>query len=400
MVYYVSRLGLKLKGFCTFGTLPTTVEKFLAMSSYTKIQLLTRKVAVGGELGFLDACLDAINDEYRKSIIDVKLEIKAKYMQELLDWNIQKLEKTKWWIGFGKGCDKLESQSEKHTQMQTEIQKHELGMDLIGLFLKINVFVLSLVNEKTLDILSRSTIFNPEWDTIVILNWIGKGYEILFKSCDSNATKELQKQQFLFTKKEDNGVVDFLNTTFEQNNRDAQLLKQSYIAIGKITKSLQKQVIAQVLNIENKIIGFIINDNEWFCPAIESPPVPLLPVRQFYKSSEANYSIELLKRMSLMYPEYKVVKQITNSDGYVVGLALDNGTICPLKVDPSFVISDIKKEDYKLTPYIENVTHFLIEKNEDKNSARHFREETKNSRKNMNKMFMLFLIEFHKVLSR
>lgn len=39
------------------------------MASYTNTPLLTRKVAVGGELGFLDACLDAINDEYRKSVL-------------------------------------------------------------------------------------------------------------------------------------------------------------------------------------------------------------------------------------------------------------------------------------------------------------------------------------------
>lgn len=126
-----------------------------------------------------------------------------------------------------------------------------------------------------------------------MLNWIGKGYEILFKSSESNSTKELQKQQFIFTKKEK--LIDFLNTTFEQNNNDAQLLKQSYIALEKITKSLQKQVVAQLLNTDNRIIGFILDDeNDWLCPAIDSPPVPLLPVRQFYVSGEAYRSVLLL----------------------------------------------------------------------------------------------------------
>lgn len=125
----------------------------------------------------------------------------------------------------------------------------------------------------------------------------------------------------------------------------------------------------------------------------------MLPVRHFYNSSKADYSIELLKRLSSLYPEYNVVKQITNNDDCVIGLTLENGTICPLKIDPSFVLPNITKEHYKLTPYIENVTHFLVDKNDDMNSAKHFREQTKDAKKNMNKLFMLFLIEFHKTLT-
>lgn len=112
-------------------------------SACTESSTLIRKIAVGGESGFLDACLDAIDDEYRKSVLEVKTTIKSRYIEQLNTFHNQRIEKTKWWIGFGKFLS-------FHKDINDEIQKHDFGMDLIGLFLKMNIFVLSLVNEKTL----------------------------------------------------------------------------------------------------------------------------------------------------------------------------------------------------------------------------------------------------------
>ena len=137
-------------------------------------------------------------NEYRSSTIDEKASFKSLISSEIMASVQANSNQLKWWINFGK-FSKLGLEFTDDSILQTHFQ----GIDLIGMFIKMNIFVLSVKNEKTLDTIYRTTVFDPKWDSLFVLYWVGKGYEIVFKSYESKSTKELQKSQFLFKAKYD-----------------------------------------------------------------------------------------------------------------------------------------------------------------------------------------------------
>jgi hypothetical protein len=364
MVYYISRLGLKLQGMSTFGIMPNVVSKLLSMSGYADIDSLTRKIVLNGDSGFLDAILDVMDETYRKSTIDVKKNIRKEYYKRIITKMNESHLNTKW-IGFGK----------YHRDFLSDnIYKHEFGMDILGLFFDINIIVLELKDEKNIDKISRTTTFSLDKDTLFIVNWCGKirgGYELVFKqdtSMKTTKTKELLKSQFIFSSNNDSKLLNFLNELFIKHSYPALKMTNTFKIKDLLEKVFNTPIISQVVDFKNECIGLVLkdkfNNENWMFPIPKSPPLPI--IEHYYDSIEELKGNEnIINNLLLLEKhskEFSIKTQITNSSEEIIALLLENGTICPIR-NTSNLGLNVLRIYQKCVPYVEGITHYSFTDN-------------------------------------
>jgi hypothetical protein len=402
LVYYISRIGTKLKGFSMFGTLPLVVNKFfcmaenLANSNY--LTTFIRKIAINGENGFLDACLDALDDRYKKATIEEKSKHLIHYKRVISEWIQQHKPKFESWVRFG---------NLDLTKMN--MLKHNHSIDIIGMYFNVNIFVLELKNENFLKKLDRTMLYNSNVPSIFILYWEGKGYEIVFKSNDDDSGKEIKREQFLFKKSDHEDIVlesksmqndvendshflAFLCRVFEEHSVDAAKLKMSHEISIQVTDIFNKKVVGQFVNFNNKTVGLIMED-EWMLPIFESPPIPNLNIRKTFRKSPPQTIVGKLMFLSRSSPGFKIMTQIINDNNVVIAFLLQNGLICPIEESQFFKI-DCPTINQKLIPYIEGITHFSTENILNYGDAR---TSYMNVQKKKKYRFALLLKELHPI---
>ena len=415
LVYYISRIGTKLKGFSTFGTLPLVVNKFLCMANNLAnsdyLSTFIRKIAINANYGFLDACLDAVDDKYRRASMEEKRICLDNYKHQILEWINNNKANFDWWISFGK----LKTHFDSLTLL-----KHTYSLDILGMFFNMNIFVLELKNEYCLQRLNRTVQYNREIPSLFILYWEDKGYEIIFKSNDDDSGKEIKKQQFLFKHSDSNiGVIDniqddisseheignicvsdesnlleYLCDVFDEHSLDAANLKYSCEVIDKIDKTFKQKVTAQFVDNENKTVGLITSDG-WMCPIPESPPIPHMMTQKNISKCSPQFTVGKLSLLSRIYPEFTIVKQVVNNNNIVIAFLLNNGTISPIEESQFFRI-DKPTINQKLIPYVEGITHFTTENVNKYDDAR---ITYMNTLKKKKQYFEIMLTEIHKVVT-
>ena len=417
LVYYISRIGTKLKGFSTFGTLPLVVNKFLSMTgNLTNSDYLStfiRKVAINGDSGFLDACLDAVDDKYRKASIEEKGNCLSNYKKLISEWFLKNKCDIDWWISFGKQ-KRFSDNNLKEAELlyNDNLLKHTNSLDIIGMFFNVNIFVLELKNEHVMEKLNRTVLYDKNIPTLFILYWEGKGYEIVFKSNDQDSGKEIKKHQFLFQYYiqandtdemiavkdnqpcDENDLLEYLSNVFEEHSDDASKLKYAREAIDKINTVFKQKVMSQFINNENKTVGLITTDG-WMCPIEESPPIPYMAIQKSICKCYPHITVSKLSALSRVYPEFTIIKQILNHKNIVIGFLLKNDTICPIDESQFFKI-DKPTINQKLIPYIEGITHFTVENIHKQGDAR---ITYMNTLKKKKYYFELLLTEIHKIIT-
>ena len=401
VVYYISCLGFKLKGFATFGTLPVLVEKLLAMSQSPVVSKLIRKASLKG---FLHAIMDVCVDRYRKGTIADKNTMEQQYKTDIIKRSLtinSSQNPLQHWIGFG---------SSSLTLFTADLlDHHQFGADLASLYFQVNVFVLIMKNSTTLDHIYRNTLIIPGKPVIFLLYWDQKngGYETVFCHVNVQKTgnsKELEKSQFLWVDQE---MMKFLNNIFKKTTPHAITLSNSFALARKLSPHLR--AMKQILNLENQTICLTCelpqSKESFVIPIHSSPPLPNLPVEKYYQKHDLQTSLHFTQNMlAKIDPNYTLkryilsdTKSLNQNNCTVIALELISGLIMPIQ--PTVIQSSDNHVPFifqQFVPYVEGITHYKVrEVSVEDARTKHFAMEAQKKH-----AYKLLLSKFHQYLQK